>query len=256
MPQHAVKQELKEEESDYDFDDMDVEELLDPLSNGPSTPQPHKCEYEATVLGGSIPAEFTSSASSQPSPPPSSLESAEDNPSLTASSNLSLVKPLPGIQLSPEQRYVLKKVRRGESVFFTGSAGTGKSVLLREIIREKGGQASLQLAITASTGIASLNIGGCTLHSWAGIGLGKEDELVLVARIYGMGRKKYKEDQERRNDLSMQKAQGAWLSHEDWAFLRKDLDETQKTSALDRWKQVKTLIIDESAYISFARFVK
>ena len=246
--QHAVKQEPKEEESDYDFDDMDVEELLDPLSNGPSTPQSHKCEYEATDLRGSIQAELAGSTSSQSSPPPSSLESTQDYLSLTASSDVSLTTPVPEIQLSPEQRYVLEKVRRGENVFFTGSAGTGKSVLLREIIKEKGGEASLQLAITALTGIASLNIRGCTLHSWAGIGLGKEDELVLVARIHGMWLKKYKEDEQRRSNLWRQKAEGVWLSHEDWAFLKKGMDETQQTSALDRWKNVKTLIIDESGY--------
>ncbi|KAF9066065.1 hypothetical protein BDP27DRAFT_1056128 [Rhodocollybia butyracea] len=53
------------------------------------------------------------------------------------------------IVLSAEQRGVLGKVKRGESVFFTGSAGTGKSVLLREIIRHFRDQ---NIAITASTG--------------------------------------------------------------------------------------------------------
>jgi ATP-dependent DNA helicase PIF1 len=75
-------------------------------------------------------------------------------------------------------------VLRGKSVFFTGSAGmylavellfiqlyqgTGKSVLLREMIRNlKLHNGKRSLAITASTGIAAVNIGGCTLHSWAG----------------------------------------------------------------------------------------
>ncbi|KAK0473303.1 hypothetical protein IW261DRAFT_714731 [Armillaria novae-zelandiae] len=70
------------------------------------------------------------------------------------------------ICLSPEQQHVLNLVKAGRNVFFTGSAGTGKSVLLREIIkslREKPGHVT---AITASTGIASVNIGGTTLHSW------------------------------------------------------------------------------------------
>jgi hypothetical protein len=44
--------------------------------------------------------------------------------------------------------------------------GTGKSVLLREIIRMQGGSPSDRLGITASTGIAAINIGGTTLHSW------------------------------------------------------------------------------------------
>jgi ATP-dependent DNA helicase PIF1 len=88
--------------------------------------------------------------------------------------------PLNGeVVLSPEQKRVLRMVKDGKTVFFTGSAGarlasspvyrvfvrsrttgTGKSVLLREIIKVMGGSMSPTLAITASTGIASVNIGG------------------------------------------------------------------------------------------------
>lgn len=65
------------------------------------------------------------------------------------------------------------------------SLGTGKSVLLREIIRVRGGQGHHGLAITASTGIASVNIGGTTVHSWAGIGLGQEDAKRLGGKFLG-----------------------------------------------------------------------
>ena len=37
--------------------------------------------------------------------------------------------------------------------------------------------------VTATTGIASLQVGGSTLHSWAGVGLGKEPLMVHVDRI-------------------------------------------------------------------------
>ncbi|KAG1825552.1 PIF1-like helicase-domain-containing protein [Suillus subaureus] len=90
-----------------------------------------------------------------------------------------------GIVLSAEQKDVLRRVGRGENVFFTGSAGTGKSVLLREIIRARGGRGHPGLAITASTGIASVNIGGTTVHSWAGIGLGLEDAKKLGGKFLG-----------------------------------------------------------------------
>ncbi|TFY83127.1 hypothetical protein EWM64_g883 [Hericium alpestre] len=42
-----------------------------------------------------------------------------------------------------------------------------------------------RFAITASTGIASVNIGGTTLHSWAGIGLGKEGAEKLAGMVLG-----------------------------------------------------------------------
>lgn len=89
--------------------------------------------------------------------------------------------------LSEEQRHVRSLVVDGsKSVFFTGSAGTGKSVLLREIIsglREKYKRESDRVAVTASTGLAACNIGGVTLHSFAGIGLGKEPVEELVKKI-------------------------------------------------------------------------
>lgn len=68
-------------------------------------------------------------------------------------------------ELSGEQERVLNMVlNEKKSLFFTGSAGTGKSVLLRAIIDKLGERYGSQLAVTASTGIAACNINGCTLH--------------------------------------------------------------------------------------------
>jgi ATP-dependent DNA helicase PIF1 len=67
--------------------------------------------------------------------------------------------------LSAEQQRVLDMVLKDKkSLFFTGSAGTGKSVLLRAIIDEMETIYGPMLAVTASTGIAATNINGCTLH--------------------------------------------------------------------------------------------
>ena len=92
-----------------------------------------------------------------------------------------------GVFLSDEQKKVLNLVAEAKkSVFFTGSAGTGKSVLLREIIktlRKKWLREPDRIAVTASTGLAACNVGGVTLHSFGGIGLGKEAVPELVKKI-------------------------------------------------------------------------
>ena len=89
--------------------------------------------------------------------------------------------------LSDEQKEVLDLLAgKKKSVFFTGSAGTGKSVLLREaikVLRDKFKREPDRVAVTASTGLAACNIGGVTLHSFAGIGLGKEAVPELVKKI-------------------------------------------------------------------------
>lgn len=98
-------------------------------------------------------------------------------------------------------------VKEGKSIFFTGSAGTGKSVLLREIItslKRKYARYEDAVQVTASTGIAACNIGGVTLHSFGGIGLGAHETPALCTMI------------------------------------------RKSKKALGRWQRTKVLIIDES----------
>lgn len=57
--------------------------------------------------------------------------------------------------------FILENPKR--SVFITGGAGTGKSVLLRAIAKSLPSDVTY---LTAPTGVAALNIGGITLHSF------------------------------------------------------------------------------------------
>lgn len=89
------------------------------------------------------------------------------------------------IELVEEQKNLLKRiVENRENLFFTGSAGTGKSTLLKSIIHsyeEKYGENTI--AVTALTGLAASRIGGTTLHSFSGIGLGNPDAEELIKRV-------------------------------------------------------------------------
>ncbi|XP_060030300.1 ATP-dependent DNA helicase PIF1 [Erinaceus europaeus] len=88
-------------------------------------------------------------------------------------------------QLSEEQAAVLRLVLKGRSVFFTGSAGTGKSYLLKRIL---GSLPPTGTVATASTGVAACHIGGTTLHAFAGIGTGRAplEQCVALARRPGV----------------------------------------------------------------------
>lgn len=72
---------------------------------------------------------------------------------------------------------------------------------------------TLPTAVTASTGIAGVSIGGVTLHSWAGIGIQPGEPELLY--------KKMKREEAQRKNAA---------------------------TAYKRWNETDVLIIDESTY--------
>ena len=71
--------------------------------------------------------------------------------------------------LTAEQRgAALAAVEAKKSVFISGAAGTGKSHASKYIVQ----RLRARCAPTAPTGVAALNIGGSTLHSFFGLGIG------------------------------------------------------------------------------------
>ena len=76
-------------------------------------------------------------------------------------------------KLSVEQAKAFELVKKGHNVLITGSGGVGKSRLVQHITHWLGEQRTA-FAATAPTGVAAIGIGGCTIHSWAGVAVPAE----------------------------------------------------------------------------------
>lgn len=72
-----------------------------------------------------------------------------------------------GPQLVPEQQHVVDLILQGHNVFYTGSAGCGKSTILKAFVKRLQQQGK-RVKIVAPTNLAALNIGGQTTWSFAG----------------------------------------------------------------------------------------
>jgi len=86
--------------------------------------------------------------------------------------------------MNAQQQEAFDTVKTGKNVFLTGPAGSGKSYLIREIT-EWGLSVGKKIATTALTGCAALLLSNKakTLHSWAGVGLGRDAAEVLAASV-------------------------------------------------------------------------
>jgi len=69
-----------------------------------------------------------------------------------------------------DQALALEVLMAGNSAFLTGPAGSGKTYVLNQFIREAK-QSGQYVAVTATTGLAATHIGGSTIHAWSGIGV-------------------------------------------------------------------------------------
>jgi ATP-dependent DNA helicase PIF1 len=123
--------------------------------------------------------------------------------------NLAL-RPPPTLPLSPEQQAVVDTALAEPyaHLFLTGDAGTGKSHTLLHLIHALA-TAGVAVAVTASTGVAAIDIGGRTLHWFAGLLVDQPDEspASIAARL------------------------------------------GEKAKARARWRQTHTLVIDEISMI-------
>lgn len=83
--------------------------------------------------------------------------------------------------LNARQQLAVEALESGKNVFLTGAAGTGKTHVL-SYVKNWARQRGMALGVTAATGQAAQLIGGRTLHSFLGIGLGKLDAATLARK--------------------------------------------------------------------------
>lgn len=84
--------------------------------------------------------------------------------------------------LRPKQNEAYSLMAQGKSIFLTGPAGSGKSKVIGMFADHY--KDSKRIAITSTTGTSSLLIGGVTLHSYTGIGLGKGSVEAITSLIF------------------------------------------------------------------------
>ena len=74
--------------------------------------------------------------------------------------------------LNVDQEDAIKALNTGENIFLTGNAGSGKTYLIKEFAKKS----KLNIALTATTGIAALSLGGETIHRFLNIGIANRPE--------------------------------------------------------------------------------
>jgi len=89
--------------------------------------------------------------------------------------------------LTNDQIRVISAIKNGKNVMITGPGGTGKTTIINNLH-----DMFMNLGVTAMTGSAAVLIGGTTLHSYLGIGLGKDSDDDLVNKIKGRDKLKRK----------------------------------------------------------------
>ena len=90
---------------------------------------------------------------------------------------------------NPELRSAWEFVEHtGTSIFLTGKAGTGKTTFLRTVVE----RSTKQMVVVAPTGVAAINAGGVTIHSFFQLPLSPYVPGADVKKIFEFGREKRK----------------------------------------------------------------
>lgn len=84
------------------------------------------------------------------------------------------------LELVGKQKIAYDLMKSGKNVFITGPGGSGKSFLISKFMKDN---LFKKIGITSTTGTSAILIGGSTIHSFAGIGLGTKSVVALVTGI-------------------------------------------------------------------------
>lgn len=87
------------------------------------------------------------------------------------------------IKLNTLQQKAYDLVLSKKNVFITGAGGVGKSLVIKKLKKDLETKYFTNVAITSTTGISAMIIGGTTLHSHLGIGLGVASYKKLLKKI-------------------------------------------------------------------------
>ena len=110
-----------------------------------------------------------------------SKKKKEENKIMEQKNQIKEQKELSIDNLSVKQKHAYNMIQNGKSVFLTGSAGCGKSAIIKLFSKEY--KFLKTVAVTSTTGTSALLINGTTLHSYLGIGLAAESAEVLYLKI-------------------------------------------------------------------------
>lgn len=107
----------------------------------------------------------------QPNPNPNPAPRPEPKPKKTLAKALTPVSKPAGksikITVTPEFQTAWNAISQDENLLILGSAGTGKSTFLKWLRKQLEGKKAY--AVLAPTGMAALNVGGQTIHSFFGL---------------------------------------------------------------------------------------
>lgn len=98
---------------------------------------------------------------------PAPAAPAQKKPKASRANKPKLEPPPDEPELCPEQAELVSLIEQGHNVFYTGSAGCGKSTVLKAFVKRLR-QNGKQVRIIAPTGRAALNVGGATTWTFAG----------------------------------------------------------------------------------------